>query len=360
MSIIIKNQDNIYTDLLSNIPDDYEKSTGTLTADLAKSNAIEMAKVYEVVGQLIKLVDVDNLAGEELTKYVLQRKGISRKTATYAQVVLNITGTGNVAVGDLFATASNTQFKSLESKAITGNGTIRAQAVVAGATGNVGANTIISMPITITGITAVNNPAASYDGYDEETDNSLKSRYYEALQKPATSGNIYHYLEWAKSINGCGNAKVIPLWNGANTVKIVIINSDMQVASQTIIDAVQNYIDPKGTNNSTWGTGKGEAPIGAYCTVVSAAGVNINISVDATLSSGYTLETVTTNIKNNITAYLKSIAFEQDYVSYAKIGSIILDTEGVKDYTTLTVNGGMTSINVGNEEVAVMGSVVVE
>ena len=354
MSITILTQDELNTNLLSNISDDYEKSTGNLTGDLVKSHAIELAKIYMSLQGLINMVDVNQLTGDDLTKYVLQRKGIIRKTATYSQVALTINGTASISIGDLFATSDNTQFASLEANNITGTGTINAQAVVAGTSGNVGANTIISMPITIAGVTSVNNTSASYDGFAEETDDSVRSRYYAALQTPPTSGNIYHYLEWAESVSGVGNAKVLPLWNGANTVKVVIIDANMQPASVPLVTSVQNYIDP-----SVSGTGAGQAPIGAYCTVESATALSINISVDATLASGYTLATVTTNITNNVIAYLQSIAFVQDYVSYAKIGSIILETDGVSDYINLTVNSGTTSIAIGNEQVAVIGSVVV-
>lgn len=356
MEIELKTQEQINEDMLQNISDEYEKSTGFLTADLVKSEAIELENVYKVIEQLINMVDVDKLTEDELTKYVLQRKGIIRKEATYAKVDLTVNGTGTINIGDLFATATNIQFKSLETKNISGNGIIKAQAVIAGTDGNVGANTIISMPITIQGITSVNNDIPSYGGFNAESDESLRNRYYEALKTPATSGNVYHYLQWAKSVQGVGNAKIVSLWNGANTVKIIIIDSDMKPASQDIIDAVQNYIDPKGENNITLGTGKGQAPIGAYCTVVSATGLPINVNVDITLLDGFVMDTVINSIKENLTSYFKSIAFNQNYVSYAKIGSIILDTEGVKDYTTLTVNGGTSSINVNDEEVAVIGT----
>ena len=359
MSITIKTQDDLNTDLLSNISEDYEKSTGFLTGDLVKTSAIELAKIYTAIEQMIALVNVDNLTGDELTKYVLQRKGISRKPATYAQVDLTIAGSGTVNQGDLFATASNIQFESTETVSISGTSTVKAQAVVSGTTGNVGANTITIMPITLTGITSVTNASASYGGYAEETDDSLRERYYEALQKSATSGNVYHYLSWAKSVNGCGNAKVFPTWNGANTVKVVIIDENMQPASQTLIDAVQAYIDPKGTANVSWGRGSGQAPSGAYCTVVSADAVTISVNVDITISSGYDMNGVKTVIQNNISDYLASIAFEQDYVSYAKIGSIILNTEGVKDYTTLTVNSGTSSIDIPSTSVAIMGALEV-
>ena len=44
---------------------------------------------------------------------------------------------------------------------------------------------------------------------------------------------------------------------------------------------------------------------------------------------------------------------------YNKIGYIILDTEGVVDYTRLTVNGGSTNITINENELVVKGSLEV-
>jgi len=100
-------------------------------------------------------------------------------------------------------------------------------------------------------------------------------------------------------------------------------------------------------------------PIGATVTVASATGVAINIAVTLTLAAGYTAEQVTGYIEANIIEYLKDIAFVETYVSYARIGSTILDTEGVLDYSGLTVNGGTANIAIADTEVAVLGAVTI-
>ncbi|KXS40991.1 MAG: baseplate j family protein, partial [Candidatus Frackibacter sp. T328-2] len=41
------------------------------------------------------------------------------------------------------------------------------------------------------------------------------------------------------------------------------------------------------------------------------------------------------------------------------IGSNILDSEGVIDYTNLLVNGGTSNVSIGDEDVAELGNVVV-
>ena len=154
-----------------------------------------------------------------------------------------------------------------ETVAVADVATVKVQAVKAGKTGNVGAKSIILMPKTIQGIKSVNNIKATYDGFDAETDASLLERYLIAVRTPATSGNVYHYKQWAREVEGVGDTRIFPLWNGANTVKVVIIDDNQQPASLELVKKVQDHIDPMGEDNATWGAGYGEALIGAYSTV---------------------------------------------------------------------------------------------
>lgn len=353
-----KTIDSIHQSLLDNISDDYEKSTGFLTSDLTKSFAIELAKAYDSVGLILDKIDVDNLTGDELAKFVKQRKGTVRKPAGFAKGTLQVIGFGTINQGDLFDTAAGTQFHATETVLIVESGTVNVQAVEAGVSGNVGANSITYIPITIPGILSVTNVSSTSGGYDEESDESLRERYYLELQKPPTSGNVYHYLQWAREVVGVGDARVFPLWNGSNTVKVLIINDSMLPADQALIDEVQDYIDPKGIADIDWGTGQGQAPIGAYCTVVTAAQKDIDVNITATLELGFAIPDVVSDIVQGITDYLKSIAFKQQYVSYAQIGSIVLSVDGVVDWTVLQLNNTTANIAVGIEEVAVLRDVV--
>ena len=137
-----------------------------------------------------------------------------------------------------------------------------------------------------------------------ETDEDLLTRYYEKLQTPATSGNKYHYIQWAKEITGVGMAKVFPLWNGDNTVKVVIIDSNRHAASQELVDEVQAYIDPESS-----GKGEGAAPVGAYCTIATAAEIEINVTVTIVLTNGFAMETVQSNVEEGIKNYPQRCCF---------------------------------------------------
>lgn len=371
MSVEIKTQEKIYKDIIGNISNEYEISEGFLTADLAKANSIELAKVYEAIGSLLEKGDVDRLSADELTKYVWQRKGIERTKATHAKARLRLNGVGTIKKGDLFSTKNKILFESVETKAVSGSGIINAVCTEAGAKGMVGANSIVEFPITINGFTSVTNEEQSYDGFEEESDGSLREKYYKALKRGAKSGNKSHYEKWANEITGVGKAKVFPLWNGANTVKVLIIDDNMQPASSDLVKQAQDYIDPKGGDGSAWGTGSGQAPIGAYCTIESAKGKTIDISVDLKLKiGGEDIDELSedlalrykTQINQEIERYFQTIAFMEnvDYISPARIGAIILNIDGVFDYTDLQINGTSNqSILVGVDEVAVVGNVEV-
>ena len=346
--------DKLHEEILDQIDDGYQKTVGYPTYDLTKAFAMVMAPLYLALSDTADKLDVEQLEGNELTRFVKQRKGVKRKEATYATGLLDVTGSGQVKAGDLFETAGGIQFSADTTTDIVSSGSIAVTSTIAGAAGNVGAGAITMMPKTIQGITACNNPEPTSGGYASETDDSLRERYYEALQRPPTSGNKYHYIAWAKEVSGVGDAKVYPLWDGDNTVQIVIIDDNKQPADNKLIASVQQHIDPDSA-----GTGDGEAPIGAHCTVTSAAANSIAVSVTVKLLAGYDAEVVRKSITDAITAYLQSIAFKQDYVSYGKIAGAINDSEGVEDYGNLLVNNGNANVAVTDKEVAILGEVAI-
>jgi uncharacterized phage protein gp47/JayE len=44
-------------------------------------------------------------------------------------------------------------------------------------------------------------------------------------------------------------------------------------------------------------------------------------------------------------------------VSYAKIGSLLLNTKGIQDYNTLLVNGGSANITISDIEMPIIGTI---
>lgn len=349
-----KTRNIIHQEMLDEIPSIYDKIDGSFIYDSTKPAAIELEKAYQDLDSVADKLSIDNLTGDELAQRVRERTGIVRNPATKAIGVLNVTGTGTITTGDLFQTAAGIQFEANETKAITTNGTVNIQAVLAGSSGNIPANQINFIPVSISGIVSVTNLTAAYDGFEAKSDAALLVRYYERIQTPATSGNKAHYKNWAKEVPGIGDAKVFSLWNGDNTVKVTIINADKEPASAGLVATVQEYIDP-----NSEGLGEGQAPIGAYCTVVSATAKIVNVQLTVTLEPGYTVEMVQDTVEASLTNYLRSIAFQAEIVSYALIGANIINSEGVLDYSGLLVNGATANILLGAEETPVLGTVTI-
>lgn len=348
----MRTKENILQSLLHTVSANYNKQAGSFMFDAFAPVAEQLAKITQAIEYTKQQLYIDNVRGIELEQRIKERTGIERKPATYAIGEVIVTGTGTIQQGDLFETEGGIQFCATETKTITNKGTVAIKAIQAGCSGNVAAHTIRLYPVTLTGFTTVDNFTAPQDGFDAETDEALLKRYYERIRTPATSGNRAHYVNWAKDVSGVGDVRVIPLWAGNNTVKVIVIDSDKKPASAALVSAIQQYIDP-----NKEGMGYGQAPIGAKTTVVSAAGVKIDVSVTVVLKSGYTLQQVKSTIESDVTAYLTSIAFIEAAVSFAKIGATILSSKGVADYSQLLLNKGTTNVSIGFDQVAVLGGV---
>lgn len=337
-------KEEIMNKMFSAISNNYDKSEGSIIYDAVVGVAIALEDGYIEMDSMI-----DNLFAETATSEYLEKitaeLGVFRKPATKATTYIEATGTEGtvIPIGARFF-VDTIYFVSIESKSVSGGkASLLVECEQEGSVGNVPAHTIVNFE-PISGINAVTNPNAVTNGSDEEPDEELRERYFERVQTPATSGNPQDYINWCKEVVGVGDAKVIPLWNGNGTVKCVVINSNKRAVDQTTLNAVVTNIDDN-------------KPIGPTVTVISASELPINISVDVDLNTGYDLTTVTTSISNALTNHFIDIAFKSDYVSYALVGSTILNVDGVIDYRNLTLNTGTSNVTIGSEQVAVVGTV---
>lgn len=347
-----KSLNDIHNLILSNISDEYRKRQGYPTWDITRGFAFGVKSVWDLAYDISKKIDVENLSGSELDLFISERTGLDRKQATKSKGEITIVqGNGAILKGDLFATEEGIQFVATESKEVHAGDKVAIESVVGGSIMNVGANEITEMPVTLQGISKVTNEAPLTGGYDKETDNDYRERYYTKLRTPVNGVNANQYVIWAESIDGVGKARCVPIWNGINTVKVVVIGNDFKPASEDLVARVQNYIDPNKN-----GDGAGVATIGAVTTVVSATSKSVNITIHGLKVSG-ALEETKTAIKTNLDRYIKTTAFSTDYISLAKIGLVVVETTNVEDYTEIKLNGGHASLTLENDECGVLNEV---
>jgi len=340
--------ESIKSDIIGRLSTDIDTREGSFTNDMISAVAYEIWKAYQSLNAIIPIAFVDETSGEYIDKRCAEY-GIKRKTGTKAKVTLTLTGTDGTTVpaGKVFLTPDGLQFKTDETVTITnGTATVSATAVEIGKEYNVAAGTITKQLVNISGLTAVTNDEAATGGTDAETDAALVKRLYEYLQKPATSGNVAHYRQWALEVDGVGTAKVFPLWNGPGTVKVLIVGSNNEPVDSTIIANCAAHIEKN-------------RPIGATVTVESAEGLPINVAATVIIDSTTTVERVKTSFEAVLKEYLKSIAFDKYTLVYNRIAYMLLDIDGVTDYTFLTINGGTSNITIADNQVPVIGTVEV-
>lgn len=314
-----REQEDILAELQSESETSATKIEGTFEYDMLASNSIEFAKTEVELEQLYKACFADTSWGEYLTM-IAEQYGVLRRAATKATGTITLTGKGIVPTGSLFTTAAGTKFQTLEYRNVNGTADVPVEAVNAGEAGDVKENTITVIPMSIPGITAVTNAEATSGGYDEEDDEDLLKRYLEKVRLPATSGNKYEYYEWAKSVSGVGDARVQSLWNGPGTVKVIIVDANMQVAPASLIQSVADYIETV-------------RPIGATVTVVSPTPIPVTIT--AKISGTFDKE----QFLKDVNAYIAGKGMDLRSLSYARCIDILLNQTTVADCADVRLNG---------------------
>lgn len=316
---------------------------GSFNADMLTANAIEFENQSAEEALIVDASYAETSWGEYLTM-LAEGYGVIRKAATYAVGEVTVSGEAYAEIikGSMFATADGKHFyASAAAKTdATGKVTIPVVAEDSGSTGNVAIGAINTIPMSIPGVTSVTNEAATYDGFEEETDDALRARYLLKVRTPATSGNLYHYQQWALEVAGVGQAKCLAAekWKGAGTVGVIILDSDNKTASTALVAAVAEHIESV-------------RPIGAHVDVVSPTPKPINI--EATIYGTADAD----EVKDKVNAYLTSGGFNMRKVSYAKVNAIIMSIETVSDLTDLKLNGAESSVTIGEEELAAVGEV---
>lgn len=342
-----KTVEEIKSDILGRMSTKIKKNEGSFANDMSSTVAYEIWKALQSLDAVVPIAFVDETSGEYIDKRCSEY-GITRKAGTKAIANMYISGADGVVIeaGKVFTTIDGMQFITDEPVTIvSGAATVTATAEEIGDKYNVASGTITKQIASTSGITTVTNDAAT-GGSDAETDLALVNRLHEHLQKPATSGNAYHYKSWALEVDGVGDAKVYPLWNGNGTVKVLVVGNDKEPVDATIVNNCTAHIDEN-------------RPIGATVTVESAVGLAINVSAMVTINSTTTIDAVKADFTTTLNEYLQSIAFDKYTVVYNRIAYMLLDIAGVEDYASLTVNGTEVNVIVADNQVPIIGTVEV-
>lgn len=347
--------------MLDEIPNDIDKSEGSFIWDALKGPSIELAKTIEGIREGLRRAFTATTFDRYLDIKAAE-KGLIRQEAVKAVGRVRFTGKSGTIIpkGTRVATPADNitaavEFETIEQGMINASQTaeIPIRAIEAGEIGNVFANDISVILPGISGVISVTNDLRTTGGLNTEDDESLRQRIFEENQKDEGSGNIDDYKTWAKEIIGVGTVVVEPLWNGPNTVRVIVFDRSGESASESLINDVQKHLDPKQD-----GSGEGKAPVGAIVTVTTVAVEMINVTIPGLqLNSNYTLDQVKQMINESLKIFFQQEIDAGSVIRMRSVEAALIKLDGVFDFDDILLNGEKANITLPSTKTAGLGSV---
>ena len=328
--------------MLDNMTNDIDKREGSFVSNMVSPVGTEFAKYYIELDNILSIMFLEDATNEFLDKKVYDF-GIYRKMGTSARGTIKVTGTNGTFIpkgsevlsqGELvFYTLNDTWIENEEA-------IIEVEASNVGVDFNIIANSIDKFAKKINGVSSVTNEEEFKEGTDAETDEELRERFFEIIRRPATSGNIYHYEQWAKEIDGINQASAKPLWNGNGTVKVIVSNNN-NIVEEDIVRKCQEHINKL-------------RPVGADVTVITPTKLDITVSANIYIENGFDATQAKIDFEENLKKYLSSC---NDTVVYTRVASCLGSVEGIKDYSDLKLNGGASNISFDDEKLPIVKTI---
>ena len=163
--------------------------------------------------------------------YHAETRGITRAAAEKAVGTLRFAAADKVTAacpiekGTVCMTAEGVRFETTEDAAIAVGSQwvdVPAQAVEAGAGGNVIAGTVTLLSAMPVGVVQCTNPTAFSGGCDAESDEALRGRVLASYQRLPNGANAAYYEQEAMRYPGVAAAKAVGRARGIGTVNVVI------------------------------------------------------------------------------------------------------------------------------------------
>lgn len=347
-------QKKIEAELLSRVPDTIDKRQGSMIQTALGPVAWYLEGIYMLLAQVQENAYAGSAVGEYLDNIVAER-GVSRKLATLAhrKGIFDI----EVPEGTVFKTinGANSVLFEVGDQIESSDGAYTYELICCkpGLIGNAYSGSIL--PVTPgTGIKSAVIGEILIPGTADETDESLRARFFETFDVAAFGGNIAAYRNAILAIDGVGAVQVYPAWKGGGTVLCSILDSELTPAESGLVKQVQATICPtEESGTSASANGYGIAPIGAAVTITTATNLVLNISAtvqfSATVQAG--VETYQKQIEQKIQYYLKSVceswgnAIKSQRITYvvavysSRIVAAILEISNIINVTNVLING---------------------
>lgn len=350
----MKTQDELLQAMLAKIPSDLDKEPRSPIYTALAPVAAMLSEISFECDQVADSTMADTAAGMLLTKTCAEY-GVNRIPASVA-IRKGIFVPDNVALGSRFG-AEGLGYV-VTTSADGGGWQLLCEA--SGISGNSYFGAILPLDNLNPGLESARLADVLVYGMDEETDASLRSRFYDEARYPEHGWNKKGYEKEIKKIAGVGDVAVFPTPGGqGGRVHCIIVDPYNKPASVTLINTVQQLLDP-----APIGEGNGLVPPGHTVTITTVSEKLIHVAANVAVKSGFTLSTLTPVIELSITEYLKQVSFHDNVVRISRIETAILTVDGVVDIGKVKINGSAANIILSTAwqdyQVPLLGTVALE
>ena len=347
-----KTYEEILDRMLERVPDSMDKREGSVIYDALAPAAVELQLMYIEFDVILQETFADTASRKYLIRRAAER-GIIPEPATHAVLKGEFTpSTLEIPVGSRFS--CGTLNYAVTEKISDGQYKLECEEI--GESGNSQFGQMIPIDY-IEELETCYLTDLLIPGEDEEDTELIRTRYFDTFDTKPFGGNQKDYIQKTNALPGVGSTKVTPAWNGGGTVLLTILDSNYDAASSTLIQSVQEAIDP-----TQDGQGLGIAPIDHIVTVNTAQEVPVNVSTSLSFDEGYSFASLKTTITDVISAYLKEVRtdwanYSQSIVRISQIETRLLSITGVVDIANTKINGAASNLTLGTYEIPVMGGV---
>ena len=399
--------DTLLDKMLSNVDDKMDKREGSVIYDAVAPAALELANFYVALDMTLDEVFAESASYYYLIKRASER-GLLPKEETNAILLMRVVpAETKISVGDRF---NLDELNYTVTSIIDGNaGTYQVQCETAGVAGNqqLGVLLPIETENELNKMESATLEEVLIPGEDEEAVETFRERYFASFDNEAFGGNKADYIEKVNDIDGIGGCKPIRAWSGGynpakmiptdevttwfesqskdtlgeniynwlstiynasinklltvgGTVKLIIINSEFRKPSSTLIQKVQEEIDP----TSTTGEGDGVAPIGHVVNVAGVKEVPINVTLSAVeYETGYSFDTLKDAIETTIDNYLLDLrqawaSNDNLIVRTSQLEAQLLLMSGIVDIQGILLNDQEGNVILDSDSIPLRGDVI--
>lgn len=388
--------------MLSSVSDDLDKREGSVIYDAVAPSAMELANFYIALDMVMDEAFAESASYYYLVKRAAER-GIYPKEETNAVCKMTVIPSNcTVRAGDRFNL--DTMNYTVESAMEEEPGAYRAVCEAAGIQGNQQLGELLPIEY-IEGLETARLTEILIPGEEEEDVEAFRERYFASFNSEAFGGNRADYLEKINRMDGVGGCKVMRAWNGGispssllpdgvvgawmdeqseetlgkevyawlsriyhaarqrllttgGKVRVVFMTSEFRAPTNTMVNMVQQALDPDGTA----GEGDGIAPIGHVVRVEGVKSVSVSFTFSITYEDGYKFEGMEAAIGEAVEAYLEQLRqawadSERLTVRISQAEALLLSIKGIVDVTDTRINGKAENLVLDGDCIPVRGEI---